>query len=56
MRCHKKKAEVLVYIIVVMAVVTTILVSTIGVIARYQKTLIKAQEALAEEVYDEVGE
>ena len=54
-RRHKsKKAEILVYVLVVVAVVTTVLVATIGVISSYQKSLINAQEELAKAVYDEV--
>lgn len=54
MRCLKsKKAEALVYVLVVMAVVTIVLVATISVISRYQKTLINAKAELAEIVYDE---
>ena len=54
-RRHKsKKAEILVYVLVDVAVVTTVLVTTIGVISSYQKSLINAQEELAKAVYDEV--
>lgn len=52
-RLKARKAEALVYVLVIVAVVTTILVATIGVISRYQKTLVNAQEKLAETVYDE---